>query len=115
MDKAFSYQLKLLRIHCYVSDESDADEVYLMLNDNKIWPSGKFIKMKESSEELDVEFKIEKGSKQVIQIMDHDFVSSNDLLGTITIDTNSSGGPFTSEMKNNAGSNSKYSLEYEIL
>ena len=115
MDKTFTYQLKLLRIHCYRSDESDADEVYLMLNGEKIWPSQKFVKMRESSEEIGLEFKIEKGSSQEIKIMDHDFVSSNDLLGTITIDTNSSGGPFTTEMKNNKGSDSKYALEYEVL
>ncbi len=117
MERSIHYKLKLLKIHCYIPDESDADEVYLKMNGKKIWPvnGNKYESMKDNSFPLDLEFKVEKGSKNLIEIWDYDVISADDLLGTVEIKADQAGGPFNADMVQKETDHAKYSLEYEIM
>jgi len=97
-----------------MSDESDADEVFIKHQGKKIWPEGKYVKMKDSSVELHLEMKIEKGSSSVFEIWEYDLWTPNDLMGTVTITADSMGGPYTSDMVKNDKGNSRYSVTWEI-
>ena len=114
MEKQPIYTLRLKKLNCYLSDEGDADEVFLKHEGKKLWPKdGKYVEMKESSEDLKMDLKIQKGSRTTIELWDYDRWSPNDLLGTFTIVADQSGGPFTTEMVKK-DSKSHYSLEWEL-
>ena len=116
MERTIQYSLKLVNLHCYISDEGDADEVFLKMDGKKIWPKkGKYVSMKDKSAPIDIEFKVDKGSSFDIEVWDYDFWSPNDLLGIIKIDASQAGGPFTSAMEKKEKGDAKYALEYEVL
>ena len=115
MERTIHYHLHIKAIHCHIPDEADADEVYLKLDGKKIWPSAKYQSMQSGREEVELEYLVEKGGVHTIEVWDHDNFSRNDLLGTLKVDTSSSGGPYMGEVKPHKGSQSRYSIEYEIL
>ena len=116
MERTIQYTLRLLQLHCYLSDEADADEVFIKSDGEKVWPKKeKFTKMKDKSVPLNLEFKMDKGSTRVLEIWDYDFWSPNDLLGTFTIDADQSGGPYTVPMVKKDKGNAKYAIEYELM
>ncbi|MDH5597537.1 MAG: hypothetical protein OEY34_00340 [Cyclobacteriaceae bacterium] len=116
MDKIIHYSLRLLKLHCYLSDESDADELFIKLDGKKIWPSDKkYYKIKEDSVEIKFETKVEKNSEVVVEFWDYDLFSANDLLGTVKIIADASGGPYTSDMVKKEAGNARYALEWELV
>lgn len=115
MEKSIVYNLRLLNINCYISDEADADEVFLKFNGKKIWPKSKYEKMKDGSLKLNVEIKVEKDSKNILEIWDYDFWTPNDKLGTLTINADKMGGPFTTDFTKTDKGTSRYSVEWEMM
>ncbi|MDH5380148.1 MAG: hypothetical protein OEW75_04805 [Cyclobacteriaceae bacterium] len=114
MDKIIKYTLNLKKIHCYLPDEDDADEIFIKYNGNKIWPEEKFIAMKEGAAVIGYNLKIDKGTVAEFEIWDYDNFTSNDLLGTVRIVADAVGGPFTSDMIKKDSGNSRYAIEWEI-
>ena len=114
MEKILQYTLRLKKLNCYMSGESDSDEIFIKYNGKKVWPEKKYIKMKDSSENLGLDFKIDKGSTHKFEIWDYDLFSPNDLLGTVTVVADSLGGPYTADMVKSSKGFSRYSIEWEI-
>ena len=114
MEKNIYYTLKILRLHCYISDEDDSDEVFLKFNGEKIWPESKYVEMKEGTEMVGFETKVEKGKSVKFEIWDYDMFSPNDLLGEVNIVADKVGGPFTTDMIRKEAGNARYSLEWEM-
>ncbi len=110
--------LQLIKLNCYQSDESDADEVFLKFNKKKIWPSKhRFEKMKSGSIEINMDLKeITVNSMITIELWDYDWLSSNDLLGTFKIIIDKAGGPFNTDMATNKkeGDRARYNLEWQL-
>ncbi|MDH5399819.1 MAG: hypothetical protein OEX02_16830 [Cyclobacteriaceae bacterium] len=115
MEAQITYTLRLKKLHCYLSDEDDADEVFIKHAGKKIWPEGKFIKMKSGATDLNVELKVVKEGKVEFEIWDYDFLTPNDLLGTFMIRADSMGGPYTTDMIKKDKGTSKYALEWELM
>jgi hypothetical protein len=114
-----TFTLRLLKLNCYVTDEADADEVFLKMNKKKIWPVREQYKsMERGALPVDVEIKdIAGNSKIELELWDYDLLSSNDLLGTFKIIADRRGGPYNTDMVLNkkSGENARYNLEWEIL
>lgn len=106
---------KLLKLHCYISDES-ADEVFLKFDKDKIWPAdAKYIEMGATEETLNIEMtEVEVGTSIEIELWDYDTWSPNDKLGVFNMVVDGRGGPFTSDLRREQGSEAKYSLEWEV-
>jgi hypothetical protein len=99
-----------------MSDESDADEVFLMLNKNKIWPTdSKYIGMAGGEEVVNVDLlELEEGASLELELWDYDTWTPNDKLGSFKMVIDGRGGPFTSDLMKEKGSGAKYSLEWEV-
>jgi hypothetical protein len=106
---------KLLKLHCYLSDES-ADEVFIKFNKKKIWPvDTKYIEMNSAEELLQVEMDaVEDGTTVEIELWDYDTWTPNDKLGVFRLVADGQGGPFTSDLIKEKGRGAKYSLEWEV-
>jgi hypothetical protein len=117
MNKTLSLHLR--KLNCYRPDESDADEVFIMLNGKKIWPAKRsYVPMKGGAEELNVRIKdLEVNSIANIELWDYDLFSANDLLGSFRLVVDKSGGPYNTDLTVNKSENiqAKYNLEWEIL
>jgi hypothetical protein len=117
MEPAY-HTLILRNLYCYFVEEWNHDDVYLKLNDKKIWPEQKRqmpIKM-DTTTALDVKINNLSPDDMVkIELWDWDLLSTDDLLGVFTINV-SPGGPYTTDMVPNLEETkkAKYTLEWEI-
>ena len=108
------YKLKILNLKCYLRDESDGDEIYLISDGKKIWPADKkYLTITEEETPIGVDFDIEKGDNIPIDIWDHDKLSTNDHLGSLIIKADSHG-QFVLDFTKTGQDGSRYGLEWEI-
>ncbi|MFY0600757.1 MAG: hypothetical protein JXR03_13875 [Cyclobacteriaceae bacterium] len=110
--------IKLHKLHCFLNDESDADEVFLKHNSKKIWPLG-FFKSVNSGDikEIDLTMSHEDPHEPlVIELWDYDLLSANDLIGSFSLTIGDEiKGRFQASMKAEKGSTASYLLDWEIL
>ncbi len=105
----------LLKLHCYLSDEGDKDEVFLKLEGKKIWPEkAKYLKADKDEVEINVNFEAADGDAVVLELWDYDLLSPNDKLGEFRFQLLSKGGPYRTDLKKEKESSAKYSLEWEL-
>ncbi|HMQ00538.1 MAG TPA: hypothetical protein PKC24_12215 [Cyclobacteriaceae bacterium] len=104
----------LLKIHCYLSDEGDKDEIFLKHNGKKIWPSNSRYK-KADKDELDIQIELsaEDGQQLVLELWDYDLFSSNDRLGEFQFQLLTKGGPYRTDLKRAKDTQARYTLEWE--
>lgn len=107
---------KLLKLHCYMSDESDADEVFLKLNKDKVWPThSKYVSMSGGEQMINIDLpEVAEGTSLQVELWDYDTWSPNDKLGFFKMIVDGVGGPFTSDLMREKESRAKYSLEWEV-
>ena len=107
-------KITLVSLQCNLNDEIDKDEVFLKLNDKKIWPGGKLYKQINSGEKIEISKSLEHPEGNVcIELWDFDFLSKNDKLGEFTMKLDSEKGTFFSNLKvTRAGSTASYMLEW---
>lgn len=111
------YRLKLISLTCHLTDENDADEVFLIYNQNKLWPADKkFFSLKNGKIPIDISIDdLDKDSSLSFELWDYDRFSSNDNIGLFTMLVNERGGPFFTDLsKFNLTSKAKYTLEWEV-
>ena len=110
--------IKILQLKCFVTEERGFDDIYLVLNGEKIWPPKQLFKpVKPGDTSVDVVIRHLSSNVQLdLEIWDHDFLSSNDLLGKIPLLVDEPGGPFTTDMIPNSmeTDKAKYSIMWEI-
>lgn len=110
--------LKVLSLYCYMTDESGSDDIFLMINQQKIWPrEHKYQPVSPGRMPVSVELKdLEEGRHVEIEIWDYDFISSNDLLGKVRLLVDEPGGPYITDMIQNIDETdkAKYSIEWEL-
>ena len=111
--------LQILKLNCYVSDESDADEVFLKIKNKKIWPlHHHYESMKKGSLDVNVDVKeLAVNSMVEIELWDYDLLSANDLLGTFRLLVDKTGGPYNTDLTlNKQDSNrARYNLEWQLI
>ncbi|WP_425389890.1 hypothetical protein [Ekhidna sp.] len=106
-------KLKLVSITCMQTDETDKDEIYLKVNDKKIWPvKSKFYPI-DTDEVADINlgFNVTPG-KVTIDLWEFDFLDSNELLGSFIFKIDQPGS--YSEMMSNLKGDASYILNYEV-
>ena len=111
-------QVKILFLNCFITDELGFDDIFLVIDNEKIWPIDKRQQsVKPGRTALDIEIKeIRFGSQLNIEIWDYDMISSDDKLGVFSIFVDEPGGPFVTDMvvNSNETDKAKYSIEWEI-
>jgi hypothetical protein len=110
--------LHIVKLTCYISDESDGDEIFLKMNGKKIWPEKENFKpMKGGTLPVGIEIKnIPEKSVVNIELWDYDFLSSNDLLGNFKLIMDKRGGPYNTDLTLNKKSDkARYNLEWELM
>jgi hypothetical protein len=111
-------KLRLLTLNCYATEETGYDDVYLMLNNEKIWPKKKRqLPVHIGNTALNVEISdIESGTALDIEIWDYDVISKNDLMGHVPFYIDKPGGPFSTDMIPDPveAKVAKYTIEWEI-
>ncbi|MEM6524951.1 MAG: hypothetical protein AAGF85_02500 [Bacteroidota bacterium] len=107
-------KLKLLELICYRADESDGDELYLKLGNDKVWPEDdKYARIPEGASKLNTTVDVELGSSIVLELWDYDTFSLNDKLGEFRMVLDQRGAEFTTDLQ--AGkSGAKYSVKWEL-
>ena len=111
------YNVRILKLNCYRQNEADGDEVFIKYKDKKVWPlNSKYQKLSEGSEKLNLEIpEVEKDNTVILELWDYDLFTPDDKLGTFSMLVNERGGPFTTDMKRDKGSDdSRYSIEWEV-
>ena len=110
--------LKLLTLNCYISDEADADEVFLKYKNARIWPvHHHYESMNKGSKEVNVEIRDLAANTVIeIELWDYDFLSANDLLGTFRLTADKPGGPFNTDFIPNTrkSDRARYNLEWQL-
>ena len=105
---------KLLRIRCYISDESDGDEVFLKLDKKKIWPTDSKYVVLSGERPINIDLReVEERTLIEVELWDYDTWTPNDKLGIFKMLVDEKGGPYTSDLVRDSGSGAKYSLEWE--
>jgi len=108
------YKLRILNLKCYLADESDGDEIYLLTNGKKIWPTdAKYKNISVETTSLKLDFSIEKGGTMKIELWDFDTFSANDHLGDLTIEAEAHGN-YKNDFTKVGKDKSRYALEWEI-
>ena len=111
-------KLRLLTLNCYATEETGYDDVYLMLNNEKIWPKKRRqLPVHIGNTALNVEISdIESGTALDIEIWDYDVISKNDLMGHVPFYIDKPGGPFSTDMIPDPveAKVAKYTIEWEI-
>jgi hypothetical protein len=108
------YKLRLLKLYCYLPDESDGDEIYIILNGQRIWPKEeKYKTIVDKETALDFAMEINKGDSLELELWDYDVLSRNDLLGKLTL-VASAHGKYLVDFVKTGPDKSKYGLEYEL-
>jgi len=108
------YKLKIIALKCYLPDESDGDEIFILMNGNKIWPvEDKYQTITTENTTLDLAFEINKGDILKFELWDFDQLSRNDLLGLLNIEASAHGHYLTDFVKTGTD-HSKYALEWEL-
>lgn len=108
------YKLRLLNLKCYLSDESDGDEVFLKSEGKRIWPTEtKYKTVTEETTPLNIEMEIEKGVKIPIDLWDYDALSANDHLGSLVILADAHGS-YALDFRKTGHDKSRYAIEFEI-
>ena len=115
-----SVTLKLLRLHCYLVEENEYDDVFLKYEDQKIWPIDKKQQpiMMDTTTELDIMIPDLSLFKQVeIELWDWDLLKPNDLLGTFSLIIEGSDGQYSTDMIQNKKktNKAKYTLDWELI
>jgi len=110
--------LKILNINCYLTDEAGFDDIYLVVDDQKIWPTDKSAYPVKPGK-IKIELKLsgyDPGTFLEIEIWDFDYFSSNDLLGKVPLFLDEPGGPYNTDMIQNMNKTqkAKYSIDWEI-
>jgi len=110
--------IKILLLKCFITEERGYDDIFLVLNGEKIWPRMHSYKpVKPGNTKIDVIINgLESNEQFELEIWDHDFLSSNDLLGKVPLFIDEPGGPFTTDMLPNSEETdkAKYSIVWEI-
>jgi hypothetical protein len=110
--------LNLINLHCFLTDEKVSDEIFLIVNNRKIWPAKqKYTSVKPRCTEIATKLKeFEAGTTLEIELWDFDYLSSHDLLGKFTILLDEPGGPYQTDMIQNREKTriAKYSIEWEL-
>lgn len=112
------YQLKLVSLSCYLTDEKDADEVFLVLHKKQVWPVGKkFLSLKNGKIPINIDVSdFDKDSSVSFELWDYDRFSNNNNIGSFMMLINEKGGPhFTDLLMTNEGTKAKYTLEWEVV
>lgn len=111
-------QIKIHTIICNVPDESDKDEIYLKVNDKKIWPKkAKYLKIGvDESLEVKIGGKFS-GQWMELELWDFDYTSRNDHLGTFHLDMSQGQGHYGTILTANeeVSQHVDYMLNWEIL
>ena len=112
-----TFTCHLLTLHCYLSDESDGDEVFLKHKGKRIWPKKKYEKVPVGPTNLDVTIEGVTAHEPIeIEIWDYDFLTPNDRLGKCRMIVDDTGGPFRTDLRpEKVGDQAKYTLEWEAL
>ena len=109
--------LRIRKIHCFLSDELNLDEVFLKYKGKRIWPAKKkYEQLKIGEAEVDVRIEdIEPHSSVEIELWDYDTWSRNDLLGKFNMKLDEKGGPYSTDMVPLDTKTARYNLEWEIV
>lgn len=82
-------RIKILSIICNIPDEEDQDEIFLKLNDKKIWPAKSKFERIGVDDKLDIKLAGKfNGSTLALELWDYDYTSRNDHLGTFHLELN---------------------------
>ena len=109
-----NYKLKILNLKCYLPDESDGDEIYLLRDGKKIWPTDAgYMHIDSENTPIGLDYVIQKGDRINIELWDHDKLSANDHLGNLTIKADAHGN-YVNEFTKQGSDQSKYALQWEI-
>jgi hypothetical protein len=110
--------IKILKLNCFITDEIGFDELYLVVKDEKIWPENHLYKsVNPGSTDVNVNiYNLLPDTKIDLEVWDYDYLSANDLLGTLPLFIDEPGGPYTTDMIPNKEETekAKYSVVWEI-
>ena len=111
------YYREQLDLHGFVETVFGDDDVYLKLNGSQIWPNEDEVEMGQfdarSFNRMYLALEGD-GSTFTFKIKDYDLTSSNDLLGTLEIDSDHPAGKFIYLLRNR-DEGSAYSLQIEVV
>ncbi len=110
--------IKLHAVICNVPDEPDKDEIFLGIQNKKIWPlKSKFQKVGvDEALALNVSAKFETAWVE-IELWDYDYMSKNDHLGSFHLDLTQDAGHYGTILSNNneVSKQADYMINWEIL
>ena len=105
--------LTLVSITCMNTDETDKDEIFLKVDEKKIWPLKQKFYPIDIDEDVSIQLKLNVSVGLCnIELWEFDFIGSNELLGSFEFKTDKTGS--YSEMMSNHKGDSSYILNYEI-
>lgn len=108
----------LSSITCEHPQETDKDEIYLMIRNNKIWPKKqRYVKIDvDETVHLGLRFKLKGKGWFKIELWEFDLTSKNDHLGTFHLKVDHTSGEFT-EMLSTPDPRSpiSYFLNWELI
>lgn len=111
-------KIKIHTIICNVPDEEDKDEIFLMINGTKVWPTKSKFKKIGVDESLEVELSNSfQGEWMELELWEYDYTSRNDHLGTFHLELSGTPGHYGAILTLNekVTDHADYMLNWEII
>jgi hypothetical protein len=113
------YECKILAIQVHHQTEADGDEIFLKLNNKKVWPANKAFELSNMTKSVEVNyfFDVDESCSAVdIELWEYDYIFiGSQCLGRFMLSITETGGPFTTDLSKADGVIAGYSLKWEVV
>lgn len=113
-----NFECRLISINSFHQTESDGDEIFIKLNNKKIWPEAERYSTVSDSQPARLNHTIPltklEGTIEV-ELWEYDNIISSTCLGKFPLHLTETGGPFNTDLKLTSKEFARYSLTWEVI
>ena len=108
--------IRLIALECHITEENDGDEIFLKVNEEKIWPlADKYFPLTTGSAHIGLEIETNTSTSLEVELWEYDTFNPNDKLGYFQLLLDDKGGPYRTDLQKANSSFARYTLVWETF